>query len=288
MVSLLRPPSISLNESGATRRQLRESAGLIARSWALTSDRRRAILRMLAESGRISVTEIAERFEISTATARRDAVLLAITGRAVRRHGMLLPTGAFGGEQNFRARMDVQKGGKAQIALKAAQVLPHTGCVFVDAGTTCFEVGRLLLGRPMLRIVTNSIPLIALAPQARAEVIGTGGEVRRVSLALIGAFSQPWMSGVRFDVAVVGAAGLDLEQGAFTSEIHEAAIKVEALRRAAFRLLVADAAKWSRPATVHFAPWSAFNGFVSNQDLPRPARLALAAARVTLHLTGSF
>ena len=68
--------------------------------------------------------------------------------------------------------------------------------------------------------------------------------------------------------------------GAYTTEIHEAAIKAEVLRRSTVRILVADAEKWNRPAAVHFAPWSAFTLIVTNQQLPRDARLKLAAGNV--------
>jgi DeoR family fructose operon transcriptional repressor len=44
----------------------------------LTAERHRAILRLLAEHGRITVADIAQRFDISHATARRDALSVAI------------------------------------------------------------------------------------------------------------------------------------------------------------------------------------------------------------------
>lgn len=246
----------------------------------LTAERHRAILRLLAESGRITVAEIAQRFAISHATARRDAVFLAHSGKAARAHGGLLPANFFHSEPHFRAKADRQMGIKARIARKAADLLPHEGNVFVDSGTTCLEVGRILIERPDLRVFTNSIPLLAYAAQAQATLTALGGEVRKVSLALTGALAQTWLSHLRFDSAVIGASGLDLASGVYTTELHEAAIKAEVLRRSGLRVLVVDAEKWNRPAAVHFAPWSAFSSVVTNQNLPREARLKLAAESV--------
>ena len=249
----------------------------------LTAERHRAILRLLAEQGRITVAHIAQRFEVSHATARRDAGFLADAGKAARAHGGLLPANFYHSEPHFRAKADRQMGIKARIARKAADLLPHDGNVFVDSGTTCLEVGRLLIERAELRIFTNSIPLLALAPQAKATLTAIGGEVRKVSLALTGALAQSWLSHLRFDSAVIGASGLDLATGAYTTELHEAAIKAEVLRRSGVRLLVSDAEKWEHPAAVHFAPWTAFSLFVTNQQLPREARLKLGAANVKVH-----
>lgn len=246
----------------------------------LTAERHRAILRLLAEQGRITIADIAQRFKISHATARRDAVTLAESGQASRAHGGLLPANFFHSEPHFRAKADRQTGIKARMGRKAADLLPHDGNVFVDAGTTSLEVGRLLIERPDLRVFTNSIPLLAYAGESKAVLTGIGGEARKVSLALTGALAQTWLSHLRFDHAVIGASGLDLASGAYTTELHEAAIKAEVLRRSAVRMLVADSEKWNRPTTVHFAPWNAFDLFITNQQVPREARLKLGADNV--------
>lgn len=246
----------------------------------LTAERHRAILRLLAEQGRIAISEIAQRFGVSQATARRDAVFLAEVGKAARAHGGLLPANFFQSEPHFRAKADRQTGIKARIARKAADLLPHEGNVFIDSGSTCLEVARLLIERPNLRIFTNSIPLLAFTAQSQATITCIGGEGRKVSLALTGALAQTWLSHLRFDSVVIGASGLDVAGGAYTTEIQESAIKAEVLRRAMVRVLVVDAEKWNRPAAFHFAPWSAFSYIVTNQQLPRENRLKLAAENV--------
>jgi len=246
----------------------------------LTAERHRAILRLIAEQGRVAIAEIAERYHVSPATARRDASVLAAAGKVARAHGGLLPANFFQNEPHFRAKADRQMGIKNRIARTAAELLPHEGNVFVDSGTTCLEVGRLLIERPNLRIFTNSIPLLGFTSQAQAAITSIGGEGRKVSLALTGALAQAWLSHLRFDSAVIGASGLDLATGAYTTELQEAAVKAEVLRRSTVRVLVADAEKWNRPAAVHFAPWNAFTSVVTNHQLPREARLKLAAERV--------
>jgi DeoR family fructose operon transcriptional repressor len=250
----------------------------------LSVERHHAILRLLSEQGRVTVAEIAERFRVSSATARRDAVLLAEAGKAARSHGGLLPARFFREEPSFRSNSVRQLGLKARIARRAVELIPHEGNVFVDAGTTCLEVGRLLIDRPDLRVFTNSIPLLALASDARATLTGIGGEAQKGALALTGGLAQAWLSHLRFDAVVIGASGLDMASGAYANELGEAAIKTEALRRSAICVLVADAGKWGRPAAVRFAPMRAFTAFVTSQGLPRGVPLKLAADKVQLCL----
>ena len=244
----------------------------------LTAERHLAILRLLAEQGRLTVAEIAQRFDISTATARRDAVLLTEAGKAARSHGGLLPTKIFRDSPEHHAGAPRLMSATARIARRATDLLPHEGNIFVDAGQLCLEVGKLLTERPDLRIFTNSIPLIALAPhsQSQATLTGIGGETQEgVTFALPAPLARAWVTQLRFDAAVIGAAGLDLANGAYAHDAGLAAIKTEVLHRAAVRVLVADAEQWNRPAAVRFAPWSAFTSFVTDLDLPREARVAL-------------
>ena len=141
----------------------------------LTDERHRAILRLIAENGRVTMAEIAERFEVSVATARRDAVGLAEAGKAARSHGGLLPAKFFQREPHFRVKAARHMGLKARLARKAVTLLPHEGNVFVDAGTTCLEVGRLLLdrsGKPSLLEVNTSPGMTghSLVPMAARQI----------------------------------------------------------------------------------------------------------------------
>lgn len=251
----------------------------------LIAERHRAIIRLLADHGRLTLADLTSRFAISPATARRDASLLASAGLVQRSHGGLLPADYPGLEPSFRAKAARHTSTKARLARTAATLLPHQGTIFVDAGTTCLEVGRLLLQRPDLRLYTNSITLIALADEALASLTCIGGKVRRVSLALTGALAQSWLERLRFDAVVLSASGLDLKDGLFTTELHEAAIKTEILRRSTYRLLVADSAKWDHPATVHFAPWSALSAVVTDRKLASADRRHLQAAGVAVHVS---
>jgi Transcriptional regulators of sugar metabolism len=253
----------------------------------LTPERHRAILRLLAERGRLTLEEVRSRFRVSAATVRRDAQALAASGLVRRTHGGLLPPDFALTEPVYSRKAEKAVEIKVRLGRAVAELLPEDGTVFIDAGSTCLEVGRALLDRPKLRIFTNSVPLLMHATEASATLSAIGGEVRKVSLALTGALAQSWLEQLRFDVAVVGASGTDADAGASTTEINEAGVKVEALRRARLRILVADGGKWNRPAAFRFSPWKAFHHFVTDKSPSRAERAALIAAGVKLHVISS-
>ena len=249
----------------------------------LTAERHLHILRLLAERDRITVAEIASRLGVSTATARRDVTVLGATGRARRVHGALLSINFGLEEPRYTRKAEKAVTAKVNLGRAVAALLPEAGPVFIDAGTTCLEVGRAVLDRPRLRIFTNSVPLLALAGEAKASLVALGGEVRGLSLALTGSLALQWLENLRFDVAVVGASGLDPETGASTTETAEAGVKTQVLRRATRRILVAHTEKWGQLASLRFAPWSAFSDFVTDHRFTRSERLSLSREGVRLH-----
>lgn len=252
----------------------------------LEPERHRQILRLLSQHGRLTSSEIRSRTGISAATARRDFAAIAEAGLATRARGALLPHDFSLVEPPFPRKSERAASAKVRLGRAAAALVPEEGTVFVDAGTTCLEAGRALLERPALRIFTNSVPLLALAGDARASLCSVGGEVRPVSLALTGALAQSWLENLRFDAVLIGASGLD-GSGASTTEVAEAAVKTEAMRRSRRRILVAHAQKWGRPAALRFARWAAFTDLVTDRILNREDRAPLAAARVRVHTVPS-
>jgi DeoR family fructose operon transcriptional repressor len=249
----------------------------------LAPERHRQILRLLQEQGRLALGDAAAHLGVSLPTVRRDFAHLATLGQARRAHGALLP-GDFGlAEPRYSRKAERAVALKSRLGRAVAALLPEAGSVFVDSGTTALEVGRALLDRPGLRIHTNSLPLLCLAPEARATLVSLGGEVRPLGLSLTGGLAQHWLQNLRFDAAVLGASGLDPAEGASTTETSEAALKTEALRRSARRVLVVHGEKWGRPSALRFAPWSAFTDLVTDHAFTRAERVALGREGLRLH-----
>lgn len=207
---------------------------------------------------------------------------MAGQGLLKRTHGGILPSDFSLHEPPFTQKAAHAATSKGRLGITAASLLPADGTVFIDSGTTCLEVGRALLDRPKLQIYTNSVPLLALAAEARAIVIALGGTVRPISMALTGALAQGWLQHLHFDAAVVGCSGIHPQKGPATTELTEASLKAEVLRRARQRVLVAHAEKWKRPAAVAYAPWSAFTHLVTDRVLTRDQKILLSSAGITL------
>ena len=228
--------------------------------------RHQAIVDYLRDQPKASVHELEVALAVSPATLRRDLAELEAAGAVVRTRGGVAHPSLFRGESSFSQRGRIQIAAKRSLAETAARLVPAGGTVFVDAGSTCFEVGHRLLPRPGLTIITHSLPLALAATPAGARVICLGGEVRAVSGAAVGAFALAWLENLHADWAFLGASGLDPNEGPSTTELAEAGVKGALIRRSTHPVLVADTSKWLRPAAVRFAAWHEFEHFVTGPD----------------------
>jgi DeoR/GlpR family transcriptional regulator of sugar metabolism len=234
-------------------------------------DRLRAILERLARRPRWTVTELRREMRVSRSTLRRDLVELEERGDIVRVHGGVVHRDYLQGEPTFDRRGKEAVGAKRAIGAAAAELVGKNAVVYIDAGTTCLEVGRRLLLRADVKVFTHSLRLATETAQggAAAAIVLIGGEVREVSQAVVGALALDWLAQLQFDVAFVAASGLDAI-GPSTTELSETAMKQSILSRSKQVVLVADAGKWDQPAAVRFARWEQIQSWVVDDAIPKP------------------
>jgi len=240
------------------------------------------IKKIVQKRRRLSFSELQAMFKVSPATLRRDLTELEKSGDVIRVHGGVLDPGYVRAEISFDERLLRHSQAKKAIAAGAAALIPAGATVFIDAGSTCLEAGKLLLGRKDVRVITHSVALAGHALHAPAELLCIGGELRKVSGALIGARALGSLDAIRADIALIGASGADPE-GCSTTEVSEAEMKKAILDRARRRILLADASKWRQPSTVRFAGWRDFTDWVTEGPLPPKDRQFLKSLQVSLH-----
>lgn len=244
-------------------------------------ERHTAIRKIVREHRRLSFAELQEKVPVSPATLRRDLTELEKSGDILRVHGGVLDPRYVRSEISFDERLLRNRTAKKAIAHAAAALIPPGSSVFVDAGSTCLEAGKLLLCRKDVRIISHSIALTALSLQGEAEFLCIGGELRRVSGALIGAEAIGALSHLKADYALLGASGLDAE-GCFTTEVTEAAIKQAILARSKHCILLADISKWNTPSTVRFSGWPEIHEWITDAEPEKPETAALRKLGVRL------
>jgi DeoR/GlpR family transcriptional regulator of sugar metabolism len=246
-------------------------------------ERHNAIIKLVREHRRLNFAELQNLVQVSPATLRRDLTELEKSGDILRVHGGVLDPSYVRSEISFDERVLRHHAAKKAIAACVAPMIPPGSSVFVDAGSTCLEAGKALLGRQDLRILTHSVALMALALHGQAELLCIGGELRRLGGALVGGPALGVLSRIHADFALIGASGIDLT-GCSTTELSEAEMKSAILARCTRTILLADASKWQKPSTVQFAPWKAFDVWVTDKKLAAADHKALRSQGVDVQI----
>ena len=126
--------------------------------------------------------------------------------------------------------------------------------------------------------------MLAACSHAEASIICIGGELRKVSGALVGGPALDAFARLQFDFALIGATGLNSE-GCWTTEFTEGEIKKNIIARAKRRIILADQSKWQAPGTVLFSRWDDINDWLIDR-LPADALNALPKT-VAIHQSQS-
>ena len=201
-------------------------------------------------------------------------------GDLIRVHGGVLDPLYDRAEISFDERQQHVNAEKKSIATKVNELIPAGSSLFVDAGSTCLEAGKILMRRADIRLITHSVALVAACSHAEASVICIGGELRKVSGALVGGTAINAFANLQFDFALIGATGLNSE-GCWTTEFTETEIKKSIIARAKRRIILADQSKWQAPGPVLFSRWDDINDWVVDK-LAVDALIALPST-VAIH-----
>lgn len=238
-------------------------------------ERKRQIASLTAVEGRVNVTELAERFNVTAETIRRDLSSLHDEGVVHRVHGGAVANQAFlTAEFPLDARSRSASGAKNAIARAALQFVPeNTGAgIFLDAGTTTSGLADLLPTYPPAKtcsIVTNSLPIsLELAGAGMDDVQLLGGTVRAITQAVVGGTALRTLALMRAEVAFIGTNALTIDHGLSTADAQEAAVKSAMVTNARKVVVLCDSTKIGNDYLVSFAPLSAIDVVVTDAGAP--------------------
>ena len=243
-------------------------------------ERQQAIAAQVISNGRVSVAELAQTFEVTTETVRRDLAVLDRAGVLRRVHGGAVPARALHlVEPSVGQRETTRAEHKQAVARAAVEFLPQSGCtVLIDAGTTTAKLAALIPTDRELLVVTNSVPIAArLAGVGSVSLQVLGGRVRGLTQACVGDQTVAALEALRVDVAFIGTNGLSVRHGASTPDPDEAAVKRAMVAGANFVVMVADSSKIGREEFVSFAPIGSVDVLVTDLEISDADRAALTA-----------
>lgn len=246
-------------------------------------ERQRVIVNLALRHERVSVAELAGRFDVTTETIRRDLDALDRRGILRRVHGGAVVAESLAVVESAVNEREpafvAQKTKIAQAALAYLPTGPAASAIF-DAGTTVARLASAMEPGALSTVVTNSLSLAAQCALANGgtQVHLLGGRVRGITQACVGIETVARLAELRCDVAFLGTNGVSVARGFSTPDQDEAAVK-RAMTRAARRVVVlADSSKLGVELLVTFAPLSSVDVLITDSGISHNDRADLVRA----------
>jgi DeoR family transcriptional regulator, fructose operon transcriptional repressor len=233
-------------------------------------DRVRALIRA---QGAVRLSEICSELHVSPATARRDLEELERRGELRRVHGGAVSVHNALEEPVFDDKAQLGASEKRRIAEAALEFIRGGDTIYLDGGSTVLELAALLCHRTDVTVVTNSVRVVQELGAIGPRLIMIGGELRRLSQAVVGPLTRAAFEHLRVDKAFMGTLGLTLEEGLTTTDPDEAYTKELAMSRAGQVILLVDGSKVGKVGLSRAGELGAINLVITDKGMnPQFAR----------------
>jgi DeoR family transcriptional regulator of aga operon len=237
----------------------------------IPEERRALLLNKLREDGYIQVTELAEEFNISSATIRRDLILLEEEGICIRKRG-----GAVRSAQGVTMELpyEVKKrrntDEKNRIVREALKLVENGDTILLDAGSTTYHLACLLHTKERLTVVTHDLNIaVKLAANPGINLICTGGIARANVYTLQGAQVVDFIRTLRVDKSFIGADAVHPDGSIGNVNIEEVPIKQAMIKAANQVILLTDSSKFGITGFAKVCEVSELDYIITDTGVPK-------------------
>ena len=230
-----------------------------------TQQRRHLIVSQLQQQGELSVEQLAEQFNTSEVTIRKDLTVLEQAGLLLRRYGGAVPV-----PQDFVSDSSLEKvsNRKLAIAKAAASLIKDHYRIIIDSGRTTAALLPELASKRGLVVMTNSLAIANTLRELENEptLLMTGGTWDPQSEAFQGQLAEQVLRAYDFDQLFIGADGIDLARGTTTyNELYSLSRVMADVAREVIVMLESD--KLGRKIHNLELPWSKIKVLVTDEGL---------------------
>lgn len=217
----------------------------------LEPERHQIILEALKVKNSVKLQELVELTDSSESTIRRDLIQLEqgkflkrVHGGAARLQGKLQ-------EPSMTEKSSKNLQVKRQIAQYAGGLVEEGDCIYLDAGSTVYEIIPFLPEN--IVVVTNGLTHVNELLEKNIKTFLIGGYAKPTTKAMIGRGALDSLEHYRFDKCFLGVNGIHPQFGYTTPDPEEAMIKQLAISLTREAFIVADESKFSEIAFAKIA-----------------------------------
>ncbi|PHM67428.1 glycerol-3-phosphate regulon repressor [Xenorhabdus stockiae] len=251
----------------------------------IPSERRDFIYRHLHEYKTVSISMLVELLNVSHMTVRRDIRILEEEGKVISSTDGIQLNDALRQELPWSEKAHIHHRHKRAIGKYAASLVEDGQVVYLDAGTTTFEVAQVLAERFNLTIVTNDFSISQyLMSKPQLNLFHTGGQVDKRNYSCVGKSAAMVLHTLNIDIAFISTSSWDLEHGISTPHEEKVLVKQALLKVARRKVLLSDSSKYGKYGMFRVCPISDMNDIVCDVRLPISIQEKFQELNLELHI----
>ncbi|MBQ2782110.1 MAG: DeoR/GlpR transcriptional regulator [Oscillospiraceae bacterium] len=210
-----------------------------------TSERHDIILQKLSSQEMVTIQELADMFDISIRTVRRDLDYLE-KERLIKKvyGGAILFNRPTNGTRSFDVRTKEHLSEKAAIGQKCAELINDGDSLYLGPGTTVRQVAVHLREHKNLTVLTDSLYVANELLDTDTEIYFMGGCIYNRGAHLSSIIPPDAWDFFHPNKAIIGVSGINANYGVTDFHPRESAMLRSIIDRAVNVLVVADNSKF--------------------------------------------
>jgi DeoR/GlpR family transcriptional regulator of sugar metabolism len=247
-------------------------------------ERQDRIVTRLNTTVAVRISDLAEEFNVTTETIRRDLDGLAERGLLARTYGGAAMR-ALTDEPGIATRAQTHVAERERIGLEAASLVKSGDVLIIDAGSTTAHLAKVLAQLPIeFKVITNSIGVARVLGQSdTASILLCPGDLRLTEEGVFGPETLDFLDRYHANLAFIGAGGFTAKEIS-DADAAGVAVKRKIIARAERVHLLADHTKAGITQFATICPWNAIDGLITDAMPEEGLVRALAEAEVELRI----
>jgi DeoR/GlpR family transcriptional regulator of sugar metabolism len=218
------------------------------------------------------ITDLAEELNVSIDTLRRDLNLLTKQEKIEKVYGGVKLVESTFGESTIDERMISSLKEKESIAQTCSEYIRDGDCIFLDSGSTTYQIAKYIKNKNRLTVVTNSIPVILELMNSDVEVIIIGGKVRKNEKSVVTYDYLFNFNELNISKAFICASGITADKGISDYNLEEAITRKKIIELSKEVYVATDHSKFGKDVTVSVSSLKNINFIVTDQYLDEKYR----------------
>ncbi|WHH61566.1 DeoR/GlpR family DNA-binding transcription regulator [Petroclostridium sp. X23] len=246
----------------------------------IPAQREAIILEILRSKGVVKVEDLADELNVTPMTIRRDLTKLESQNLAYRSHGGATLRNPLQKEQLYDIKKMNNHEQKQKIAQAAYQLVNDGDAIFLDIGTTTYELAVLLKQKKDITVVTNDLKIALELYQSDIRVFIAGGEIQKETAGALGTETEAFISNIRVDIAFVGTSSISSDWNICTPTFEKATLKKKIMACTSQCVLLADSSKFGKEAFVKICSLEKFNVLVTDRHFSKDEQIVLSKMNI--------